>query len=141
MTIRGTMPVALQTKTYNVLIVDDEINVVESVKLTLEDIENIEFETAYNGIEALAKLDKYLPHLIILDGNMPKADGSTVVKEIKRNEQLKNIKILGFTGSIEEVRNFQRLGVDKIIIKGSLASDIDNFQKEVCELLGVTAGK
>lgn len=56
-----------------ILIVDDEKSVVESVKLMLENMGvDVEIETAFNGIEAGIKLIQFSPHLVILDAIMPR---------------------------------------------------------------------
>lgn len=131
-------PEELRFFKYRILIVDDEKNVIESVKLMLENMGvDVEIETAFNGIEAGIKLIQFSPHLVILDAIMPDADGDIVCKEIKNNKELRNIKILVFTGYPKEGQKLLELGADKFIEKFSKDSDVDNFQKEVCKLLNV----
>ena len=132
------MPKELQSDKYRILIVDDEKNVVESVKAVLEDLGvDLEIETAYDGFEAGLKVLQFSPHLVILDAIMPGADGDRVVKLIRSNEALKNIKILVFTGYPGEGRKLLKLGADRVIEKSSPEANPDPFRKEVCKLLGV----
>ena len=64
---------------------------------------------AEDGEEAISFLrgkDRFLgsplPDIIILDWNLPKKDGSEVLKEIKENNNLKNIPVIILTTSSAE---------------------------------------
>ena len=65
-----------------VLIVDDEPDIVESIKFSLE-LENIECLEAYDGEEALLKAKKEKPDLILLDVMLPKMNGYKVARLLK----------------------------------------------------------
>lgn len=84
-----------------VLIVDDEPDVVESVKFSLE-LENIECLEAYDGEEALSKAKKEKPDLIILDIMLPKINGYKVSRLLKFDEAYKNIPIIMLTARAQE---------------------------------------
>jgi excisionase family DNA binding protein len=128
----------LKDNKYRILVVDDEKNVVEAVKVMLDDLGvKLEIETANDGIEAGLKLAQFQPHLVILDAIMPGADGDRVVKLIRNNESLKDIKILVFTGYPGEGRKLLKLGADRAIDKGSKEAEPEVFMKEVERLLGV----
>jgi len=123
---------------YRILITDDENNIIDSIKLMLEDLGvELEIETAHDGLEAGFKIGHFLPHLVILDAIMPGADGDRVVKLIRGNEALKDIKILVFTGYPGEGQKLLNLGADRSIDKTSKEADPEPFRKEVCKLLGV----
>ena len=55
---------------------------------------NFEVLTAGDGEEALAKIQSTLPHIVILDLMLPKADGLTVLKTVKSNPELAMVKFL-----------------------------------------------
>lgn len=132
------MPEELDSDKYRILIVDDEKNIIESLKAILDDLGvNLEIETATNGFEAGMKVIHFFPHLVILDALMPGADGEVVVKLIKDTEVLKKTKILVFTGYPEEGKKMLKQGADKVIEKSSQESSPELFRKEVCKLLGV----
>ena len=78
-----------------------------------------------------------MPHLVVLDAIMPGADGSTVVKLIRKDDALKKIKILVFTGYPGKGEKLVKLGADYAIEKAGKEADIDSFRKVVCRLLGV----
>jgi len=64
-----------------VMIVDDEKQIVDLIKLTLGDV--YEFMEALTGEEALEKIAKKKPALILLDIMMPGMDGYEVAKRVR----------------------------------------------------------
>lgn len=71
----------------NVLIVDDEKIITNSLKMILSEVEifkNVVIAT--DGIEACRKVDNQKFALIIIDINMPKKDGLSVIKYIRENK-------------------------------------------------------
>lgn len=67
-----------------ILVVDDDPDLVESVKTVLES-KSYQVVVAYNGKEGLQKVVDEKPDLIILDVIMPEKDGFAVCKELKEN--------------------------------------------------------
>ena len=51
-------------------------------------------DTAENGREGIAKLDSFIPELIILDIKMPVMDGPEFLREIKKNSKGKPLSSL-----------------------------------------------
>lgn len=84
-----------------ILLVDDETQLVEMIKLRLE-ANNYEVVTAYDGMEALEKAKKEKPDLIILDIMLPKMDGYKVCRMLKFDEKYKRIPIIMFTARVQE---------------------------------------
>ena len=86
-----------------VLIVDDEPDTLELVKLVLE---SGGFETvlAASGKEALNELEASKPDLVLLDIMMPDMDGWEVFRKIKENNVNMPIAIL-----TAKAQNFDRL--------------------------------
>jgi len=84
-----------------VLIVDDEPDIVESVKFSLE-LDNIECIAAYDGEEALSKAKAESPDLIILDIMLPKMNGYKVSRLLKFDEHYKHIPIIMLTARAQE---------------------------------------
>ncbi|MBU0756489.1 MAG: response regulator [Nanoarchaeota archaeon] len=80
----------------NIFVVDDEYEIVELLKAVLE-AENFNVITANNGAEALEKLKKTKPDLILLDMMMPGLTGRQVRDRIRKNPKTKNIKIIFVT--------------------------------------------
>ncbi|MFQ5543947.1 MAG: response regulator transcription factor [Nitrospiria bacterium] len=67
-----------------VLIVDDEPDILESIRYHLEQ-ENYDVSTARNGWEALGAVRAVAPDLVLMDVMMPKENGYRVSKMIKED--------------------------------------------------------
>ncbi len=81
----------------HILVVDDEADVREYLKLALEDA-GFEVETATDGLEALEKVRKNPPNLVSLDLVMPKHSGAKFYREIQKDKELSKIPVLTVTG-------------------------------------------
>ena len=79
--------------TPRILIVDDEPFNVDYLEQELEDL-HYEIITAFNGQEALEKIQTGKPDLILLDIMMPVMDGYAVLEKVKADEDLRNIPII-----------------------------------------------
>ena len=89
-----------------ILIADDEIEILEIVKLYLEK-EGYKVITSQDGVEALSLFDVHKINLVILDIMMPKLNGIEVLKKIRQKSTVPVImlsakgedydKILGIT--------------------------------------------
>jgi DNA-binding NtrC family response regulator len=79
----------------NLLIVDDEPMILETLKFNLEDYADKIF-TAENGLEALDVLDKQKIHCVVCDINMPKMNGVELIKAIRKNDN--DIPFIFYTG-------------------------------------------
>lgn len=101
-----------------VLVVDDDaIN-----RLILKKIferENDTVLTANDGEEALEILKKEPDfNVVITDIMMPKMDGIQLLVEIKLNDTISNIPIIGFTaGDIEYIRRTSLISFDRLLPK------------------------
>lgn len=100
-----------------ILIADDERPLVNIVRINLE-IEGFEVDSAFDGVEALEKIEKEKYDLFILDWMMPKLDGLTLAKKLRSNPQTKAIPILFLTAKAQEADVKDGLAIgDKYITK------------------------
>jgi DNA-binding response OmpR family regulator len=76
-----------------VLIVDDDEAVLESMKLILED-EGYCVNTALDGKRMSEIMSKSSPDLIILDYRLPVKSGTLLTKELKKDSSTKHIPIV-----------------------------------------------
>ena len=76
-----------------ILVVDDEPNVREYLKMVLTDA-GFNVVTAQDGIEALEMIKKKKPDFISLDLIMPKKSGHKLLYELKRDKVLSRIPVL-----------------------------------------------
>src|SRR4030065_2268574 len=84
-----------------ILIVDDEVDLVETIRFPLE-MEGFNALVSYNGEDALNQARKEKPDLILLDLMLPKLDGYKVCRLLKFDERYKNIPILMLTAKTQE---------------------------------------
>lgn len=88
-----------------ILIIDDDQDIVEAMKVVLES-KQYEIATAESGEEGLKKVKLERPDLIILDIMMETGDkGFDVCRELKKDEDNKDIPILMLT-AIKERTGF-----------------------------------
>ena len=78
-----------------VLIVDDEKSIIESLEGILSD-DGFEVLHAFNGYEAIKKIETESPDIVLLDIWMPGMDGIETLKEIKKN--FSSIPVIMITG-------------------------------------------
>ena len=71
-----------ETKKPSILLVEDEENLHEALKLNLE-LEGYDITSAYDGAAALAAVSKEYFDLIILDVMLPEMDGITVAETVR----------------------------------------------------------
>ena len=86
-----------------ILIIDDDPDIVESMKIILED-KKYNVVAASNGKEGIVKVKQEKPSLIILDIMMETNDeGIGVAREIKKQKESKDIPILMLTSIREKI--------------------------------------
>ncbi len=104
------MSAAELMKPVEILLVEDNPGDVRLTKEALKEAKVINNLTVLkDGVEALAFLrqqgpydNAVVPHLILLDLNLPKKDGREVLAEIKADEKLKRIPVVVLTTSQDE---------------------------------------
>jgi len=101
-----------------ILVVDDEVDLVETVRFPLE-MEGFDVLVSYNGEDALSQARKEKPDLIILDLMLPKLDGYKVCRLLKFDERYKHIPILMLTAKTQEKDKIlgKETGADEYITK------------------------
>jgi len=101
------MSAEMNMKSIEILLVEDNLGDVRLTREALTDgkVKNV-LHVVRDGVEALDFLFKrgefqnvVRPDLILLDLNLPKKDGREVLREIKKNEDLKTIPVVILTSS------------------------------------------
>lgn len=103
-------------KGVKILLVDDEPHILQFLEMGLVN-EGYEVKTAPDGLAALEAVEKFAPHVIILDVMMPEMDGFEVCKRIK--ETAEHIAVIMLTAK-DEVRDRVKgltLGADDYLVK------------------------
>jgi len=101
-----------------ILIVDDEQDIVESLKFVLE-IANYTCYCAYNGEDGLKLAKEIMPDLIILDVMMPKINGYKISRLLKYDKKYKDIPIIMLTARSQDEDKLigEETGADEYITK------------------------
>lgn len=101
-----------------VLIVDDEHDIVETIRFSLE-LEDFECLVAYDGEEALLKAKREDPDLILLDIMLPKTNGYQVCRLLKSDQEYSHIPIIMLTAKTQESDKFwgKESGADDYVTK------------------------
>ena len=123
----------MEEKQKKILIVDDEPSIVKLASVKLKN-EGFEVEEAYNGKEALEKVAKSKPDLIILDIMMPIMDGKEVRKALRQSEETKKIPVIILTalGEFEEqLKSLGEEGVTEYLTKPFDPKELTNMAKMI----------
>lgn len=101
-----------------ILLVDDDLTLLEMYEDRLK-AEGFSIVRATNGQEALKKAREIKPALIILDIMMPKINGFDVLKDLRADDEYKDIPIIVLTALIQDIDRAQgkKLGATDYIIK------------------------
>ena len=100
----------MQKEKIKILIVDDEPDILEILKLNLQS-EGYKVSTAENGKKALKKVDKINPDLIVLDLMMPIMDGIETCERLRLDSRYKNTLIIFLTARSEDYSQIAALDV------------------------------
>jgi len=101
-----------------ILIVDDEVDLVETIRFLLE-MEGYSVLVSRDGEDALNQARRENPHLIILDIMLPKLDGYKVCRQLKSDKRYKQIPILMLTARTQQKDKIlgMEAGADEYIMK------------------------
>jgi len=82
--------------TARVLVVDDILSNVKLLEAKLS-AEYFEVVSAYNGLDALARMEEQVPDIVLLDVMMPGMDGFEVCRRIKSNPRTAHVPVVMVT--------------------------------------------
>lgn len=100
----------------SILIIDDEKEICESIKMILE-YENYEVDYSINAAEGIDKILTGSFACLLLDIQMPDMNGFEVLKRIKESNSAVSVIIISAHGSIENAIKATRLGAFDFIEK------------------------
>ncbi|HEX7501855.1 MAG TPA: sigma-54 dependent transcriptional regulator [Acidobacteriota bacterium] len=133
-----------------VLVVDDEKNILESVKMVLN-YEKYNVQVAKDGMEAIETFKSFLPDIVLLDVKMPGLDGLKVLPTFKGLNPVAEIIMISGHSGIEEAVEASRLGAfdflekpisrDKLVLTVRNAAEKIFLLKENFTLRNLTAKK
>ena len=98
-----------------ILIVDDDINICELLRLYLEK-DGFEAEVVTDGLNAINVFNSITPDLVLLDIMLPGMDGWQICREIRKTSQTPIIMLTAKTETFDKVLGLE-LGADDYIAK------------------------
>ncbi len=101
-----------------ILVVEDEQELNEAYELILKS-EGHKVVVAHDGEEALSKLKKFEPDLILLDLRMPKINGIEFLEQYQLPAHHPNVRVVVFSNldAENEINKAYSLGADRYILK------------------------
>ncbi len=100
---------------YKILIVDDDVNICELLRLYLEK-NGFDTVVANDGEQAVEYASKYTPDLILLDIMLPKLDGWQVCREIRKTSETPIIMLTAKGETFDKILGLE-LGADDYVSK------------------------
>ena len=100
----------------HVLVVDDNIDQVRTLAYLVKDCGH-DVDYAINGIVALDLAQRTKPDVILLDIFLPDASGFELVRQIRRNPELKDAYVIAITGHHVERSEAALNGFDQLLTK------------------------
>ena len=121
---------------YLVLVVDDSADNLAVISLYLQH-QGYRVVTANNGEDAVAVATQMLPHVILMDINLPTLDGLGATRRIRETEALRDTPVIAITAFGTE--GFQRAAYD-VGVSGYLTKplDLDRMHQLIARLLSPT---
>jgi DNA-binding response OmpR family regulator len=114
-----------QAMAKRVLVVDDEPNIVMSLRFLMER-EGFQVEVASTGQAAVAALDREPADLVLLDIMMPELDGFEVCQRIRSNPAWRDTKVVMLTAKGRDIERDKglALGADDYVTKPFSTRDL-----------------
>ena len=112
---------------YKILVVDDEIDFLEMLRLRLE-ANNYSVVTAMDGNDALEKFKSEKPAAVLLDILMPGMDGIGVLKKIRKEDSKIPVFIITAFSNEERFKIANKFNASGFIVKtNDLQREIQNI--------------
>src|SRR5687767_11491437 len=92
-------PVSKSSEVYGrrVLVVDDNVDAAESTAAFLR-LEGHEVKAVHDGLQALASLKVFDPHVVVLDIGLPGLDGYAVARQLRSRGDTSHVLLIALTG-------------------------------------------
>lgn len=113
-----------------ILIIDDEADICEIVRMSLQITKQWDVLTAASGPEGMTIAATAQPDAILLDVFMPELDGLATLQALKQNPQTENIPVLLLTATLQTSmrQSYLQGGAKAVLLKpfdpGLLGSQI-----------------
>jgi len=110
--------------TGHILVVDDEPSMLRYLQTVLE-LDSYRVTTASNGLEAVEKVQRDSPDLVLLDMVMPGADGLETLQRIRETRPSTKVVMLSCVRDTRKVAQAMRLGAQDYLSKPVQKEEMD----------------
>jgi len=119
-----------------ILVVDDERHIVKLVEVNLKK-HGYEVVTAYDGVEALEKVEAEKPDMLVLDVMMPRMNGFDVLKRLQANPHTQEIPVIMLTAKAQDADIFKgwQSGVSSYLTKPFNPRELLTFVERIFQSL------
>lgn len=121
-------------KIKKILVIDDESDIREVAKLSLEINSNWEVVTAESGEMGVAIAQAEKPDAILLDLMMPDMDGLATLEKLQHHATTQTIPVILLTAKLQATQEdrYQNLGVSAVLAK---PFDPVNLARQIAKIL------
>jgi len=119
-----------------IMVVEDDLDEAKLIKMVLEG-EGYEAVCAFNGKEALEKLESEKPDLIVLDIMMPEMDGFTFCTKLRTLPEHKDTPVVFLSAVAQHIQE------SKYPLDGVMRAEVDDYLEKPVkpeELLKIISG-
>lgn len=115
-----------------ILVVDDERHIVRLIQVNLER-NGYQVVSAFDGKDALKKVEAERPDLVVLDVMMPHMDGFEVLKRLQANPATRGIPVVMLTAKAQDIDIFKgwSSGVSAYLTKPFNPLELITFIKRI----------
>jgi two-component system, OmpR family, alkaline phosphatase synthesis response regulator PhoP len=120
-----------------ILVVDDERHIVRLIQVNLERA-GYQVVTAFDGKEALKKVEADKPDLVVMDVMMPYMDGFEALKSLQANPATREIPVVMLTAKAQDADIFRgwSSGVSAYLTKPFNPLELLTFVKRIFSSAG-----
>jgi excisionase family DNA binding protein len=125
---------ALESGKRKALVVDDDRDLVELLRDSLEADGRFEIRSANNGFDAGMMVKEYRPDVIVLDVMLPDINGKEVCQRVRSDPSLDDVKILCISGMVEadKIEELRQAGANDFLQK---PFEVETLIQRVCRML------
>jgi DNA-binding NarL/FixJ family response regulator len=108
-----------------IFLVDDHVILREGLKLILKQIPEIEIiGESGDGVDALEKIERLKPDLVVLDISLPGMTGIEIVRNLRKYNSSTKIIILSRHDNEEYIQQVLKMGIQAYVLKDDAGDDL-----------------